>query len=145
MLQGWASTPSGPHPFLPTPTAYCKSSSSRMCRSAEASSLQLRLPLCVKDTHLSVPGTVTSTSRELMTSLASEHSFCGGRKEGFLQPSSWGLSDCGVKRHRHLRQLWQPGPFQVSKCYSEEVGDNGSPHCWMLTVHQGLDQAFCSP
>lgn len=47
----------------------------------------------------------------MVSSLASEDSLCRGRKEGSPQPSSWGLSDCGVKRYSHLRQLWQPGPL----------------------------------
>lgn len=62
-----------------------------------------------------------------MSSLASEGSLCRGRKEGSPQASSWGLSDCGGKRHSYLRQLWQPGPFQAAKCYSKDVKDNGSP------------------
>lgn len=59
------------------------------------------MPLGEKGTYLSVPGTGTSASREMTTSLASEDSLCKGRKEGFLWPSSWGLSDCGVRRHSH--------------------------------------------
>lgn len=79
-----------------------------------------------------------------MSSLASEDSLCRGGKEGGPQPLSWGLSDWGGRQHRHQRQLWQPGPSQAARCSAntdgngKDVGSDGSPHCWMLPVSQGL-------
>lgn len=42
------------------------------------------------------------------------------------------------------------GPFQATRCSantsenSEDVGHDGSPHCWTLILSQGLGQVMCS-
>lgn len=61
-----------------------------------------------------------------MSSVSSEDSLCRGRKEGCPQPTSWGLSGCGVKRAH-------PSETSLAARCAANTHDSGKdvldPHC----------------